>query len=99
MLARRVLYWCWYEGFEKSSNSELGEMIIECKKVLPVLCPESSYKTLGIQECASAKRLWMESVLDGTRDSSKQQILEDLVEYCKLDTLAMVEIFNKLRNL
>ena len=41
----------------------------------------------------------MESVLDGTRDSSKQQILEDLVEYCKLDTLAMVEIFNKLRNL
>lgn len=123
----------WYEGFEKSRNSELGEMIPEykqameslngrvidlmtpfkekwyddprfegsasIKKVLPVLCPELSYKTLGIQEGASAQRLWMEAILDGTRDGEKQQILEDLFEYCKLDTLAMVEIFNKLRNL
>lgn len=123
----------WYEGFEKSRNSELGDMIPEykqameslngrvvdlmtpfkekwyddprfegsasIKKVLPVLCPELSYKTLGIQEGASAQRLWMEAVLDGTRDGEKEQILKDLVEYCKLDTLAMVEIFNKLRNI
>ena len=123
----------WYEGFEKSRNTELGNMIPEykhameslngrvvdlmtpfkekwyddprfegsasIKKVLPVLCPELSYKTLGIQEGASAQRLWMEAILDGTRDGEKQQILSDLLEYCKLDTLAMVEIFNKLRNI
>jgi hypothetical protein len=41
----------------------------------------------------------MEAVLDGTRDGEKEHILEDLLEYCKLDTLAMVEIFNKLRNI
>lgn len=66
------------------------------KNVLPVLVPELSYKALGIQEGASAQRLWMEAVLDGKRDEQKQQILDDLVEYCKLDTLAMVEIYKKL---
>ena len=66
------------------------------KNVLPVLVSELSYKALGIQEGASAQRLWMEAVLDGKRDEQKQQILDDLVEYCKLDTLAMVEIYKKL---
>lgn len=66
------------------------------KSVLPVLVPELSYKAFGIQEGASAQRLWMEAVLDGKREEQKQQILDDLVEYCKLDTLAMVEIYNVL---
>ena len=69
------------------------------KKVLPVLCPELSYKTLGIQEGGSAQRLWMEAVLDGTRENEKDQILADLLKYCELDTLAMVEIYNVLRRL
>jgi hypothetical protein len=69
------------------------------KNVLPVLVPELSYKVLGIQEGGSAQRLWMEAVLDGKRDGEKEKILSDLVEYCGLDTLAMVEIYNKLRNL
>lgn len=67
------------------------------KKVLPVLVPELSYKVLGIQEGNTAQRLWMEAILDGTRDGEKQQILDDLIEYCKLDTFAMVEIYNKLK--
>jgi hypothetical protein len=120
----------WYEGFEKSRNTELGDMFPEykdameaindrvvdliipfkqkwyddprfegsasIKKVLPVLCPELSYKTLGIQEGGSAQRLWMEAVLDGTRADEKDKILTDLLEYCGLDTLAMVEIYRKL---
>ena len=64
--------------------------------MLPVLCPELSYKGLGIQEGGSAQRLWMEAVLDSKRADQKDQILSDLVEYCKLDTLAMVEIFRVL---
>lgn len=120
----------WYEGFEKSRNTELGDMFPQykeameainervvdliipfkqtwyddprfegsasIKKVLPVLCPGLSYKTLGIQEGGSAQRLWMEAVLDGTRASEKEKILADLLEYCGLDTLAMVEIYRKL---
>ena len=66
------------------------------KNVLPVLVPQLSYKTLGIQEGTAAQRLWMAAVLDGTRDADKEQILSDLVEYCGLDTLAMVEIYRVL---
>lgn len=69
------------------------------KQVLPVLCPELSYKGLGIQEGGSAQRLWMEAVLDSKRADQKDQILADLIEYCKLDTLAMVEIYKVLNSL
>lgn len=66
------------------------------KNVLPILVPKLSHKNLNITEGGMAQRLWMEAVLDGKRDSEKQQILDDLIEYCKLDTLAMVEIYNYL---
>ncbi len=69
------------------------------KYVLPALIPELSHKNLDISEGATAQRLWMEAVLDGKRDDEKQKILDDLIEYCKLDTLAMVEIYNVLKEL
>lgn len=69
------------------------------KMVLPVLAPHLSYKTLGIQEGASAQRLWMQGVIDGKDSIDKEVLFADLLEYCKLDTLAMVEIFNVLRKL
>jgi hypothetical protein len=68
------------------------------KKVLPLLCPELSYKELGIQEGSTASRSWREAIVDGTRPD-KDQILADLREYCGLDTYAMVAIYNKLHNL
>lgn len=82
----------WYDDprFEGSAS---------IKQVLPVVCPELSYKDLGIQEGGSAQRLWMEAVLDGTRAAEKDKILADLLEYCKLDTFAMVEIYRHLANL
>jgi hypothetical protein len=40
-----------------------------------------------------------EAILDDKRADQKDQILADLIEYCKLDTLAMVEIFRKLQEL
>lgn len=69
------------------------------KQVLPVVCPHLSYKELGIQEGGSAQRLWMEAILDEKRVNQKDQILNDLIEYCKLDTLAMVEIYKCLKEL
>ena len=66
------------------------------KKVLPVACPELSYKDLGIQDGNSAQRLWMEAVLDEKRADQKEQILADLTEYCKMDTWAMVRIWQEL---
>lgn len=79
----------WYDDprFEGSAS---------IKQVLPVMCPELSYKDLGIQEGGSAQRLWMEAVLDDKRADQKEQILADLIEYCKLDTLAMFGVYRKL---
>jgi len=68
------------------------------KKVLPVLCPELTYKTLGIQEGLTASRSWKEAIVDGTRDD-KDEILANLREYCGLDTYAMVAIYNALCSL
>ena len=69
------------------------------KNVLPVMCPELSYKDLGIQEGQAASRMWTETVLDDKHEADKTQILSDLREYCQLDTLAMVEIYRKLKDL
>lgn len=68
------------------------------KAVLPVVVPTLSYKALDIQNGGSAQTLWMQAVLDGTRDD-KEKILDDLLQYCGLDTIAMVEIFNILRKI
>lgn len=103
-----------YKAAMESLNGRVVDLIIPFKKkwyddprfggsasikdVLPVLCPELSYKDLGIQEGGSAQRLWMEAILDSKRADQKDQILHDLTEYCKLDTLAMVEIYKKLRD-
>jgi len=38
----------------------------------------------------------MEAILDGKHPDQKEKILSDLVEYCGLDTLAMVEIYEVL---
>lgn len=64
--------------------------------MLPVVVPSLSYKELDIQNGGSAQALWMQAVLDGTRDD-KEKILDDLLKYCGLDTLAMVEIYEALR--
>ena len=69
------------------------------KNVLPVLVPELSYKELGIQEGSSAQRLWMERVLKEDSDIDRKKLFSDLVEYCKLDTFAMVKIWSVLENL
>lgn len=66
------------------------------KNVLPVIVPTLSYKKLGIQEGASAQRLWTNAVLRDKSDINKDKLFYDLVEYCKMDTLAMVEVWRVL---
>lgn len=69
------------------------------KKVLPVLVPELSYDELNVHEGQSAQRLWMEVVLEGKYADKREQHLADLLEYCALDTLAMVKIYERLADL
>lgn len=69
------------------------------KNVLPILVPELSYKTLGIQKGDQAVERWEKMIDPNTHKEEKEQIAKDLLEYCKMDTLAMVEIYRFLRNL
>ncbi|MFM9903537.1 MAG: DUF2779 domain-containing protein [Pyrinomonadaceae bacterium] len=121
----------WYEAFEKTRNTEMGEMFPDfaaffdeinenthdlmkifsdnlyihpdfkgrtsIKKVLPVLVPHLSYLDLGIGDGMTASISWYRAAKWDTMDeATREKIFDDLEDYCKLDTLAMVEIFNQL---
>lgn len=68
------------------------------KKVMPVLCPELSYKELAVQDGLYARRLWTETVLEGKNQAKRSEILGNLSQYCTLDTYAMVRILEELRH-
>ena len=67
------------------------------KNVLPVLVPELSYSALDIQEGGTASLVYSQLKFqdEGTRLVQCQQLLD----YCCLDTLAMVRIWEKLGTL
>lgn len=69
------------------------------KKVLPVLLPDLSYKKLEIQDGTMALSEWERSTKDTVNSTERESIRENLLKYCKLDTLAMVEIWKVLRKL
>ncbi|MEX1995494.1 MAG: DUF2779 domain-containing protein [Candidatus Saccharimonadales bacterium] len=69
------------------------------KAVLPVLIPEFSYKELSIQGGDVAAIRWYDAIT-GTVDALEaKKTFEALLEYCRLDTLAMVKIHDKLQEL
>ena len=65
------------------------------KKVLPALIPELRHSDLAISDGASASRAFVN--LRNLEDINEvESIRANLLAYCKLDTLAMVEIWKKL---
>lgn len=120
----------WNASFEKSRNSELGEMFpkfneffaevnesvfdletiftkqlyvhpefrgkTSIKNVLPVLCPQHSYKDLHIADGTSASINWYHMATKRHPEDQCRLIYDNLCKYCELDTMAMVEIYNLL---
>ncbi len=64
------------------------------KVVLPVLVPKLSYQSLEIQEGGTASLVY--SQLKYQEEETKILQRKHLLEYCKMDTLAMVKILEKL---
>ena len=77
-----------HPGFESSAS---------IKRVLPVLVPELSYGALEIQDGGSASSIYGE-LKNQTKKIQAQQ-RKALLDYCHLDTLAMVKILDRLHNL
>lgn len=68
------------------------------KYVLPTLVPELSYENMVIADGGTAS-LSYESLLSLDDFIKIDEIKKQLLEYCKLDTLAMVRILEKLEGL
>jgi hypothetical protein len=65
------------------------------KYVLPALVPELSYNDLEIKEGGAASNTFLSMVI-GTFEGDVEETRKHLLEYCKLDTWAMVKILEKL---
>jgi hypothetical protein len=68
------------------------------KSVLPVLVPEMTYKDLEISDGAMASEAYftMESIADPAELS---RLRKALLEYCKQDTLGLVRLLEKMREM
>jgi CRISPR/Cas system-associated exonuclease Cas4 (RecB family) len=67
------------------------------KKVLPVLVGGFTYDDMDISNGQAAALRWYEAVTNN--EASKEATFKSLLEYCKLDTLAMVMIYKSLADL
>jgi len=65
------------------------------KSVLPVLIPKLQYDELAVQEGTEAQVVW-DQMIKTEDETEKEKMIEGLREYCKMDTLAMVEIHKHL---
>ena len=65
------------------------------KNVLPALVPHLSYGDLEIQEGGTASNVFAQ-MASGTFEGDIETTRKNLIDYCKLDTLAMVEILKRL---
>lgn len=71
------------------------------KKVLPVLSPqfEGSYAALNIPTGDEAMLVWLEIIEGRYTPDLVETAKQDLLRYCELDTLAMVENWKVLQDL
>jgi len=68
------------------------------KYVLPALVPELSYDDMEISDGGIASNAWL-SMRDLEDLDATERIRKALLEYCKLDTLGMVKIIEKLKTI
>jgi hypothetical protein len=68
------------------------------KYVLPALVPELSYDEMEISDGGMASNAWL-STWELEDSSEIEKIRNALLEYCKLDTLGMVRILEKLKEI
>jgi len=67
------------------------------KKVLPVLCPELNYEDLDVSNGSEAVVEYENLIFGNVADEDKEKKFKALLEYCKLDTWAMVRIWQELK--
>jgi len=64
-----------------------------------VVVPELSYGDLNIGDGMLASNTWGDMVTMEMSQEDKNNIYNDLLKYCELDTLAMVRILEELKKI
>jgi hypothetical protein len=63
------------------------------KAVLPTVAPHLNYDALGdVKDGFAAQAAFDEAIAPDTPDVRREQIKQSLLDYCALDTLAIVEL-------
>ena len=78
----------WYYSYKMKGSYSI-------KAVLPALVPELSFNDLDIKDGQTASNTFLSMVI-GKFDGDVEEARKKLLEYCKLDTYAMVKILEKL---
>ena len=65
------------------------------KKVLPVIAPELTYSGMDVASGTDAMEAWIRLIMM-PNGVEKDQLREAMFKYCKLDTYAMVRIFEEM---
>jgi len=78
-----------HPGFEGRSS---------IKNVLPVLAPHLSYKTLGVKNGTGAIESYRKIIKGELTGEMAKEKERQMLEYCKMDTFAMYEIWKYLQN-
>jgi len=65
------------------------------KHVLPVMAPGLSYDELDIRKGDMASMAWWKITFGGIEEDEKSRLLAALEQYCALDTMAMIRIFER----
>ena len=68
------------------------------KAVLPVVCPDLTYEGMPVADGTMAQVAWNEYI-DCLRGERRDELEYQLLQYCKLDTWAMVQLYGSLRDL
>ena len=94
VLDRFVDLWKPFNSFSYYHPDQHGSASI--KQVLPVLT-DTDYSDLNINEGSMASLSFVKMVFDSSMpEGTKNQIREDLLQYCALDTKAMVDVLSAL---
>ena len=68
------------------------------KSVLPALVPEMTYEGMDVADGQAAGLAWESLVRGGLGRDERDMIRKALLDYCGQDTLGMVRLVGKLRN-
>ena len=69
------------------------------KYVLPAWCPDLSYAALAIGDGQIASARYLRVLKGHINGEDAGQVMDDLLEYCGLDTFAMVRLLDEMRRL